>query len=237
VHDGGRARVALVIPALDEATAIGPVVRAVPAGLVDQVVVVDNGSTDGTGAAARAAGAKVVVEPRRGYGAACWAGVQALEPAIDVVVFLDGDGSQDPAELPRLLAPLWRDEADLVLGIRRFETGGHPRHAVLGTLAVALVLRYRFGLALRDLGPFRAVRRSALERLALQDRGYGWPVEMIVKAARAGLRIGQVEVSHRPRQGGRSKVAGTLVGSVRAGWRFLAVALREGRAGGAGTPE
>src|SRR5262249_37633741 len=183
VHDGGRARVALVIPALDEAAAIGPVVRAVPAGRVDGVVVVDNGSTDGTGAAGRAAGARVVVEPRRGYGAACWAGVQALEPAIDVVAFLDGDGSQDPAELPRLLGPLWRDEADLVLGIRRFEGGGHPRHAVLGTLAVALVLRYRFGLVLRDLGPFRAVRRSALERLALQDRGYGWPVEMIVKAA------------------------------------------------------
>jgi glycosyltransferase involved in cell wall biosynthesis len=229
VHDGRRPRVAVVIPALDEEAAIGPVVRAVPAGLVDQVLVVDNGSTDRTAAVARAAGARVVSEPRRGYGAACWAGVQALDPTIDVVAFLDGDGSQDPVELPRLLAPLARDEADLVLGIRRFGSGGHPRHAVLGTVAVALVLRWRFGLALRDLGPFRAIRRSALDRLALRDRSYGWPVEMVVKAARSGLRIAQVEVAHRPRQGGRSKVAGTLGGSLRAGWRFLHVALREGR--------
>lgn len=231
MHDGGRSRVALVIPALDEEAAIGAVVRAVPAGLVDDLVVVDNGSTDRTAAVARAAGARIVVESRRGYGAACWAGVMALGAENTVVAFLDGDGSQDPGELPRLLEPLFAGCADLVLGVRRFDApgAGHPRHAVMGTLAVAAVVRWRFGLALRDIGPFRAIRRDALLGLDLRDRSYGWPVEMVVKAARRGLRIAQVEVTQRPRLGGRSKVAGTLTGSLRAGWRFLRVALREGR--------
>jgi glycosyltransferase involved in cell wall biosynthesis len=230
MHDGGRPGVALVIPALDEAAAIGAVVSAVPRGCVDDLVVVDNGSTDGTAGLARAAGARVVGEPRRGYGAACWAGVQALGPEVAIVAFLDGDGSQDPAELPRLLAPLLDGRADLALGVRRYTApGDHPWHAIAGTLAVAAVVRWRFGLALRDIGPFRAIRRDALRGLALRDRGYGWPVEMVVKAARQGLRIVQVDVTQRPRLGGRSKVAGTVSGSVRAGWRFLQVALREGR--------
>ena len=231
MHDGGRFRVGLVIPALDEEAAIGAVVRAVPADLVHEVVVVDNGSTDRTVAEAGAAGARVVAEPRRGYGAACLAGVRALSEEIGVVAFLDGDGSQDPAELPRLLGPLARGDADLVLGARRFdrEARDHPRHAILGTLAVAAVLRWRFGLAVRDIGPFRAIRRAALLALDLRDRGSGWPVEMIVRAARQGLRVAEVEVTQRPRFGGRSKVAGTLAGSLRAGSRFLWVALREGR--------
>ena len=231
MHDGGRPRVALIIPALDEEAAIGAVVRAVPADLVQDLVVVDNGSADRTAAAAQAAGARVVVEPQRGYGAACWAGVRALGPEITVVAFLDGDGSQDPAELPRLLEPIEAGHADLVLGVRRFDTPGadHPRHAILGTLAVAAVLRWRFGLVLRDIGPFRAIRRTALLALDLRDRSHGWPVEMVVKAAQRGLRITEVEVAQRTRLGGRSKVAGTLSGSLRAGWRFLQVALREGR--------
>jgi glycosyltransferase involved in cell wall biosynthesis len=227
VADGG---VALIIPALDEEAAIATVVRAVPADLVDDLVVVDNGSADGTAAAARAAGARVVQEPRRGYGAACWAGVQALAPGIAVVAFLDGDGSQDPAELPRLLAPLRAGRADLVLGARAFgPASGHPWHAVLGTRAVALVLRWRFGLRLRDIGPFRAIRRDVLGALELGERGSGWPVEMVARAASRGLRITEVPVTQRPRLGGRSKVAGRLGGSLRAGWRFLRVALREGR--------
>jgi glycosyltransferase involved in cell wall biosynthesis len=221
--------VALVIPALDEEAAIAAVVRAVPAGLVDEVLVVDNGSGDRTADVARAAGARVVSEPRRGYGAACWAGVLALSPGIDVVAFLDGDGSQDPAELPRLLDPLRAGRADLVLGARRFTRwADHPWHAILGTRTVALVLRWRLGVSLHDLGPFRAIRRSALLDLRLSDRGFGWPVEMVAKAARAGLRIVEVEVSQGPRLGGRSKVAGTVGGSLRAGWRFIRVALREG---------
>jgi glycosyltransferase involved in cell wall biosynthesis len=226
------AGVAVIIPALDEEDAIGAVVRAVPPGLVADLVVVDNGSTDRTAAVARAAGAHVVVESRRGYGAACWAGVQALGPGIAIVAFLDGDGSQDPAELPRVLAPIVAGEADLVLGARRFDAAAaadHGRHAVLGTRAVALVLRWRWGLAVRDIGPFRAIRREALLALGLRDRSYGWPVEMVVKAARARLRIAEVDVTQRPRLGGRSKVAGTLGGSLRAGWRFVRVALRDGR--------
>jgi glycosyltransferase involved in cell wall biosynthesis len=223
--------VGLVVPALDEEAAIGAVVHAVPEGLVGDLVVVDNGSADRTASVARAAGARVVVEPRRGYGAACWAGVQALAPAVEVVAFLDGDGSQDPAELPRVLAPVLAGAADLALGARRFGAAapGHPPHAVLGTRAVALVLSWRFGLSLRDVGPFRAVRRDALLGLGMRDRGLGWPVEMIVRAAARGLRIVEVDVSQRPRVGGRSKVAGTLGGSLRAGWRFLRVALRDGR--------
>jgi glycosyltransferase involved in cell wall biosynthesis len=229
VHDRGRPRVALVIPALDEEAAIGAVVAAAPRAWVDDLVVVDNGSRDRTAAVARAAGARVVAEPRRGYGAACWAGLRALGSEIDIVAFLDGDGSQDPAELPRVLAPITDGRADLVLGVRRFEGAAHPRHAVLGTRAVAAVLRWRFGVGLRDLGPFRAIRRPALEALALHDRSYGWPVEMVAKALRAGLRVAEVDVRQRPRLGGRSKVAGTLTGSLRAGWRFLRVAVRESR--------
>jgi glycosyltransferase involved in cell wall biosynthesis len=227
----GDPRVGLVVPALDEEAAIGAVVRAVPEGLVGDLVVVDNGSADGTAAVARAAGARVVVEPRRGYGAACWAGVLALAPAVEVVAFLDGDGSQDPAELPRVLAPVLAGAADLALGARRFGAAApdHPPHAVLGTRAVAWVLSWRFGLSLRDVGPFRAVRRDALLALGMRDRGFGWPVEMVVRAAARGLRIVEVDVSQRPRLGGRSKVAGTLGGSLRAGWRFLRVALRDGR--------
>ena len=228
--DDRHALVGLVIPALDEEAAIGAVVRAVPPGLVADLIVVDNGSTDGTAGVARAAGARVVVEPRRGYGAACWAGVRVLGPAVEIAAFLDGDGSQDPAELPRLLEPLTAGCADLVLGVRRFDVGtDHPRHAVLGTRAVAAVLRWRFGVTVRDLGPFRAIWRQALLGLDLRDRSYGWPVEMVVKAARQGLRIVEVDVTQRPRRGGRSKVAGTWRGSLRAGWRFLQVALREGR--------
>src|SRR5687768_260000 len=153
-------KVTLIIPALDEAVVIGDVVRRVPRAAVGEIIVVDNGSTDGTAGVATRAGARVVVEPRRGYGAACWAGVHALSPGVTVVAFLDGDGSQDPAELPRLLEPLRSRTADLVLGVRRFDAGAsdHPRHAVLGTRAVALVLQWRFGVRLRDLGPFRAIR-------------------------------------------------------------------------------
>jgi glycosyltransferase involved in cell wall biosynthesis len=224
------APVALIIPALDEEAAIGAVVRAVPRALIADLVVVDNGSTDGTAATARAAGARVVAEPRRGYGAACWAGIQALGPDIAIVAFLDGDGSQDPTELPRLLAPILGGEADLVLGARRFDAAAaaeHGRHAVMGTRAVARLLGWRLGLTLRDLGPFRAIRREALLALGLRDRGFGWPVEMVARAARAGLRIAEVEVSQRPRHGGRSKVAGTVTGSLRAGWRFIRVVMRE----------
>lgn len=227
-HRGARPAVSVVIPALDEAEAIADVVARVPRDVAGEVIVADNGSTDATAARAAAAGARVVVEPRRGYGSACWAGVQALAPGVEVVAFLDGDGSQDPRELPRVLAPVLAGEADLVLGARRL-LGRHPAHAALGTRLVAAFIARRHGIRLGDLGPFRAIRADLLRRLGMRDRGFGWPVEMVVKAAALGARIAEVPVSHAPRQGGRSKVSGTVVGSIRAGYAFLRVALAADR--------
>lgn len=220
--------VGLVIPALDEAAVIGDVVARVPVGVVSEVIVVDNGSRDATATVAARAGARVVSEPRRGYGAACWAGVAALAPEVTVVVFLDGDGSQDPAELPRVLAPIAAGEADLVLGARRME-GRHPAHAALGTRLVAAFVSWRFGVRLRDLGPFRAIRVPLLHRIGMRDRSFGWPVEMVVKAAAVGARIAEVDVSHGARRGGKSKVSGTVTGSVKAGYAFLTTAVRAAR--------
>ncbi|OGK83357.1 MAG: hypothetical protein A2X52_13235 [Candidatus Rokubacteria bacterium GWC2_70_16] len=218
-------QVALVIPALDEAAVIGELVRRVPRPAVADIVVVDNGSSDGTGTVAARAGARVVVEPRRGYGSACWAGLCALAPGTEVVAFLDGDGSQRPEELPAVLAPLARGEADLVLGARRL-SGGHPRHASLGTRLVARYIAWKFGVRVTDLGPLRAIRADLLRRLGMRDRAFGWPVEMVVKAAALGGRIVEVPVSHAPRLAGRSKVSGTLAGSLRAGYGFVRAALR-----------
>ncbi len=216
---------ALIIPVLDEAAVIGVLLGRVPRDVVGEVIVVDNGSTDGTGAVAARAGARVVTEPRRGYGAACAAGVRALGGHTDVVAFLDGDGSQRPEELPRVLAPVIEGRADLSLGARQF-AGGHPWHAALGTRVVAAYVSRRYGRRLTDIGPFRAIRVELLVQLGMRDRAFGWPVEMVVKAAALGARIAEVPVSHDPRQGGRSKVSGTLVGSVRAGYGFVRAALR-----------
>lgn len=221
-------QVTLIIPALDEAAVIGDVVRRVPRAAVGEIIVVDNGSTDGTADVAARAGARVVVEPRRGYGAACWAGVQALGPGVAVAAFLDGDGSQRPEELPEVLVPILAGEADLVLGARR-PRGGHPWHAVLGTRLVAGFVGLRYGVRLTDLGPFRAIRVELLRRLAMRDRSYGWPVEMVVKAAALRARIAEVPVTQAPRAGGRSKVSGTVTGSVRAGLAFLTTAVRAAR--------
>lgn len=218
----------LVIPALNEAGVIGDLVRRVPPGTVREVIVVDNGSVDGTAAVAAAAGARVVREDRRGYGAACWAGVRAVSADVDVVAFLDGDGSQLPEELPAVLEPIAAGRADFVLGARRF-AGAHPRHAALGTRLVARFISWRHGTPLTDIAPFRAIRLDLLRRLDMRDRAFGWPVEMVAKAAARGARIIEVPVSHAPRQAGRSKVSGTLVGSLRASYGFLVAALRASR--------
>ncbi|MFW5926050.1 MAG: glycosyltransferase family 2 protein [Myxococcota bacterium] len=214
----------VVIPALDEAASIGGVVSAVlRQSPVRSVVVVDNGSSDGTAEVARSAGARVVAEPRRGYGAACLAGIAALPDDTDVVVFLDADASDDPSELPAVIAPILRDEADLVVGSRplgRVERGALTLPQRVGNRIASTWLRRRFGMHATDLGPFRAIRASALAGLSMRDRDYGWTVEMQIKAARSGLRYAEVPVSYR-RRIGRSKVSGTLRGVVGASTKIL----------------
>jgi glycosyltransferase involved in cell wall biosynthesis len=225
---GGIVRTALIVPALDEAEVIGGLVARVPRDVVDEVIVVDNGSSDTTAREAAQAGARVVGEPRRGYGSACWAGVCALAAGTEIVAFMDGDGSQRPEEIAWVLGPIVNEQADFVLGARVF-AGQHPPHATLGTRLVAAFVAWRFGIRLHDVGPLRAIRVSLLGRLGMRDRAFGWPVEMVVKAAAQRARILEVPVTHQPRLGGRSKVAGTLGGSVRAGWAFMTVALRATR--------
>jgi len=215
----------LIIPALNEAEVIGSILSRIPRHTLDEIIVVDNGSTDGTGAAAARGGARVVTETRRGYGSACWAGVSALGPDTEVAVFFDADGSQRPEELPLVLDPILAGRADLVLGARRL-SGDHPGHAALGTRVIAAFLSWRYGERITDIGPFRAIRVDLLRRLDLRDRAFGWPVEMVVKAAARGARIVEVPVSHAARLGGRSKVSGTVIGSLRAGYGFLRATLR-----------
>jgi glycosyltransferase involved in cell wall biosynthesis len=223
------ARVAVVIPALDEEVAIGLVIAEIPK-VVDEVVVVDNGSRDRTAEVASAAGARVVHEPRRGYGQACLTGIAAV-PEAEVIVFLDGDRSDYPAQVPDVLAPILDGRADLAIGSRhlgRQERGSHPRHAVMGTRACVALMNALVGSRATDLGPFRAITTAALRRLGMRDRGYGWTVEMQVKAARRGLRIVEVPVDYRPRLG-KSKVSGTVRGTVLAGATIVATILRYAR--------
>jgi hypothetical protein len=219
-------RIVVVIPALDEEQAIGGVVREVPP-LVDEVIVVDNGSRDRTAAAAREAGATVVSEARRGYGHACLAGIAAAGDA-EVVVFLDGDRSDYPGQLVDVVRPILDGQADLVIGSRtlgRSAAGSHPWHAVAGTRACVWLMNLLAGSRATDLGPFRAITAAALRRLEMRDRTYGWTVEMQVKAALLGLRVVEVAVDYRPRLG-RSKVSGTLRGTVGAGSKIVATILR-----------
>jgi glycosyltransferase involved in cell wall biosynthesis len=212
-----------VIPALDEAPALPGVLEAIPPGV--DVVVVDGGSRDGTPEAATAGGARVVIETRRGYGRACAAGARAT--SADVLVFLDGDGSDDPAAIPALLRPIAAGDAALVLGRRRHpERGALKLHQRLGNALVAFLVRAAYGVRVHDVPPMRAIRRDALEALDLREMTYGWPTEMLVKAARAGLPIQELEVPCRARRGGTSKVSGRAVPSALAGARMLAVVAR-----------
>jgi glycosyltransferase involved in cell wall biosynthesis len=224
-------RLAVIIPALNEAGNIAGLVRDLPRldGLAVDGIVVDNGSTDGTAAEARAAGAQVIPAPRRGYGYACAAGTAAASEA-DWLVYLDGDRSFAPAELPRLLAPLAADQADLVLGSRLLDVGSIRAGAMLphqrvGNALTATLMRWLYGLALTDLGPYRAVRRPLVAALAMREMTYGWPTEMIVKAARRGARIVEVPVSYHPRHAGQSKVSGTVRGTVLAAYHILRTTL------------
>jgi glycosyltransferase involved in cell wall biosynthesis len=223
-------KTSLIIPALNEVECIGPLLAELPVGLAHEVIVVDNGSTDGTGQVAERAGVCVVLEPRRGYGYACQAGVTAAHG--EILAFMDGDGSFVPAELDSLLAPIRDGEADLVLGTRMqggLAVGAMPAHQRFGNRFVAWLLRYPYGLTLTDLGPYRAIRRDLLMTLDMRERTYGWPVEMMVKAARHRARIREVPVSYHPRMAGKSKVGGTVKGTISATYRILRTVVRYAR--------
>jgi glycosyltransferase involved in cell wall biosynthesis len=220
-------RVSVIIPTYNEAQSIGLVLADIPAGMVEQVLVVDSDSTDGTAQIARKMGANVLREPRRGYGRACLTGLAAVDTP-DVVVFLDGDYSDRPAEMPRLLEPLREGTADIVIGSRlagERMAGSMPRHAVAGNRLAARLIALLSGVSLTDLGPFRAARYQALTALGLRESTYGWPVEMIVKGARRGFRITEVPVSYHPRIGS-SKISGTLRGSIGAACGIFGAILK-----------
>ena len=210
----------VILPVLDEAEALPFVLGRFPAG--HEPLVVDNGSRDGSAAIAAGLGARVVQERRRGFGAACHAGLVAARS--EYVCFMDCDGSLDPRELPLLSSRVSGGHADLVLGARLAEAGAWPAHARLANRALALELRRRGGPRLRDLGPMRAGRRESLLALELRDRRFGWPLEMVLKAVAAGWEIEEVEVGYRARAG-KSKVTGTVRGTLRT-VRDMAVALR-----------
>lgn len=219
--------IAVIIPALNEAGNIRQLVQDVLAIASVQVIVVDNGSTDATANEARAAGAQVVREMRRGYGYACAAGVVAARDA-DLLVFLDGDYSFLPAELPTVLAPLLEDQADLSLGSRtlgHIAPGAMPPHQRFGNWLVAQLMSILYGLTVTDLSPYRAIRRGLLDELQMCEMSYGWPTEMMVKAARRGARLMEVPVSYHARRAGRSKVSGTLRGTLLATWYILGVTV------------
>lgn len=210
----------VVLPVLDEAAALPWVLGRLPEGY--HPIVADNGSTDGSPGLARRLGARVVVEPRRGFGAACFAGLEAS--TAEVVCFLDCDGSLDPADLPLVAEPVLDGRQDLVVGARTAQAGAWPAHARAANRLIAADLRRRCGLALTDLGPMRAARRQALLDLGIVDRRFGWPLEMVLRASGAGWRIAEVPVPYRPRVG-RSKVTGTVRGTLRAA-RDMAAAVR-----------
>ncbi len=219
-------RVELIIPAYNEESAIGEVIREVPRDLVSRIIVVDNASTDNTGRVAQEAGAEVVREERRGYGSACLAGVRALKEA-EIVVFLDGDRSDDPREISLLIAPILRGEADFVIGSRigRMERGALTPQQIVGNRVATTLLRLLYGVRLSDIGSFRALRREVLDSLSMSNLSYGWPVEMVVKAAKGGYRIAEVPITYR-RRIGESKVSGTLKGSLLAGYHMISTILR-----------
>lgn len=222
----GAPRIVVIIPAAEEEASIGLVLAEVPA-IVSEVIVVDNGSRDRTAEVAAAGGARVVREPRRGYGQACLAGIAAAGDA-DVLVFLDGDHSDHPRQLGEVVAPILAGEADLVIGSRalgRREPGAQPWHAVLGTRLSVCLMNRLIGTRATDLGPFRAITAPGLRRLEMRDRDFGWTAEMQVKAARRGLRVVEVPVDYRPRIG-RSKVSGTVSGTIRAGAKILGTIAR-----------
>jgi glycosyltransferase involved in cell wall biosynthesis len=235
-----QVRVSVIIPTHNEAPAIGRVLADLPSDVATEVIVVDSNSNDGTPEIAAKMGALVVQEPRRGYGRACLTGLAAAN-SPDVVVFLDGDYSDRPSELPILLAPIAEGRADITLGSRLHErrsAGALPWHQTFGNRLAAGLISLLYGLEISDLGPFRAARADVLRELALEETTYGWAVEMILKGALAGFRVVEVPVSYHPRIG-RSKIGGTLKGTAGAAWFILSLIVRYSfrrRAAGAPRP-
>ena len=220
-------RVSVIIPTHNEARAIGRVLADLPRELVTEIIVVDSNSSDGTPDVARSMGARVIEEPRRGYGRACFTGFDNAERP-DVVVFLDGDYSDRPSELPLILAPIVEGRADISLGSRLNSKSNHgalPWHQVFGNRFAAGLIRLLYGVRITDLGPFRAARADVFRALALQEASYGWAVEMILKGVLAGHRIVEVPVSYYPRIG-KSKISGTVKGTLGAGWFILSRIVR-----------
>lgn len=221
-------QIGLIIPALDEAPVIGSVLDSLPAGLYSQVVVVDNGSSDETGAIAAAHGATAVREERRGYGYACLAGMARLDSGCRITVFMDGDGSDVPQDALRLVEPILAGEADMVIGARRGPSvakGSLTPHQRFGNWLASFLIHVLYGYRYTDLGPFRAVLTEKLRTLEMRETTYGWTVEMQVKALQHGLRVKEIQVSYRPRVG-TSKISGNLPASIRAGMKIIATIFR-----------
>ena len=225
---------ALIIPALDEAGAIGELLRQIPRDLFSQVIVADNGSTDRTAEVAREAGAQVVFEPRRGYGSACLAGLAAIEPSVTAVAFIDADLSDDPLDLPRLVGRFEQDDLDLVVGSRvlgHHEPGALAPLQRFGNWLTTGLVRWIWNVSFTDLGPLRIISRQALERLQMSNRTYGWTVEMQARDAQLGLKCAEIPVHYRRRHSGKSKVSRSILGSIRAGFRILFTVYRCWRRG------
>jgi glycosyltransferase involved in cell wall biosynthesis len=217
----------LVIPALNEERSLGYVLERVDRSLISEIILVDGGSSDGTVALAKDNGAKVIEETRRGYGRACAVGAASAQG--EVIVFMDADGADNPDQIPELITPIKQDQADMVLGSRLagvISPGAMPWHQKFGNQLSAGMIRFLYGLPISDLSPFRAVLRSKLLELNMQEMTYGWPTEMITKAARQGWRILEVPVDYHPRIGGRSKISGTVKGTILATYHILWTILK-----------
>lgn len=223
-------KVAIVIPALNEEAAIRQLLAELPRDFAEWIIVVDNGSTDATASVARVAGVTVASEPRRGYGRACLRGFKtACGLGAEIVMFMDGDGSDDPADLPIMLAPVREGRADMTIGSRvskRSERGAIPPQARLGNWLVSRMIHFLYGTRLHDIGSFRVLRCSVLDALEMSEMTFGWPVEMLVKMAQAHYRIVELPIHYRRRSHGRSKVAGSIGGSIKAAYYMLRTTLR-----------
>jgi glycosyltransferase involved in cell wall biosynthesis len=222
-----QVQISIIIPTLNEAESIAAVLAAIPGNAAAEILVVDGGSKDGTVETARSAGATVINEPRGGYGQACATGLAAAQGGV--IVFLDGDGADDPHHLMQLVLPILQNQADMVLGSRllgQIDPGAMPWHQRFGNWLAAFLIRALYGLSITDLSPYRAVRREALLDLKLTEMTYGWPTEMIVKAARQAWRIQEIPVTYHPRRGGKSKISGTLRGTILATAFILGTILR-----------